>query len=189
MSEVKEVNEVRYLKNSNRLAMIVFNYNCNSIYHYIIEPNVTKFSSLRFSCDKKNINMINEICYFETCFVEYIIATNMEEYGIKLILKAFSQSYRYIIDDDGYYLNFIPMFRSGARKHPCGKIPFQLLIDAICCRPPGLYEGNMFKWAKENEECYMMIRPIAILYANCSYFFDYPDGSNLARVIVDYKMF
>ncbi len=194
MSEVEQEKKeeqqvIRYFKYGDRLAMLVLNYNCDSLYHYIIEPNSTKFSKLKHECNRRNINMIDEINYFETCFVEYIITTNMEEYGIKLVLAAFVQSYKYILNDKKYYLNFMPMFRSGARKHPNRRIPFKLLTDAICCKSSGFYRGNMFKWAKENEECYMMVGPVAILYANCSHLFSYHDGSNLARVIVDYRIF
>ena len=123
MSEEKEVT---YAKHNKKLGVLILEYDCNSLYHYIIEPNSTMFSKLRYICNQKNINMNIQINSFETYFVQYIIATNEELYGIKLVLSTFARSYRYILNDRRYYLNFIPMFRSGAQKHPYGKIPFEL---------------------------------------------------------------
>ncbi len=180
---------VSYVKQSHKLALLILAYNRQQLYYYVIEPNITNYSNLKWKCNRDGINMIAEINFFEINFVNYIIKTNMEEYGIRLVLRAFVLANRYILTDIEYYMNFIPMFRSGAQKHPSGRIPFQLLLDSICCDPPGLYEGNLIRWAKENEECYMMIGPLAVLYTNCSCYFGYHDGSNLARVIVDYRMF
>ncbi len=67
---------------------------------------------------------------FEKDLVDHALREEKEFYAAKLIFRSFYNTDRYIdsLEDDGYYVNFIPLFEKLAELSPRGKISLKWVL-------------------------------------------------------------